>query len=35
MKAFSSFDEAKRVASVAEEERRITEAERRRLALDA
>jgi hypothetical protein len=31
----SSFDEAKRVASVAEEERRIIEAERRRLSLDA
>jgi hypothetical protein len=31
----SSFDEAKRVASVAEEERRIIEAERRRLGLDA
>ncbi len=30
----SSFDEAKRVASVAEEERRIIEAERRRLGLD-
>jgi len=31
----SSFDEAKRVASVAEEERRIIEVERRRLGLDA
>ena len=31
----SSFDEAKRVASVAEEERRIIEAERRWLSLDA
>jgi hypothetical protein len=31
----SSFEEAKRVASVAEEERRIIEAERRRLGLDA
>ena len=31
----SSFDEAKRVASVAEEERRIIEAERRRLNFDA
>ena len=30
----SSFDEAKQVASVAEEERRIIEAERRRLGLD-
>jgi len=30
----SSFDEAKRVASVAEEEWRIIEAERRRLGLD-
>ena len=30
----SSFDEAKRVASVAEEERRIIEADRRRLGLD-
>ena len=30
----SSFDEAERVASVAEEERRIIEAERRRLGLD-
>src|SRR5919201_3520456 len=30
----SSFDEAKRVASVAEEERRIIEAERRRLGLE-
>jgi hypothetical protein len=31
----SSIDEAKRIASVAEEERRIIEAERRRLGLDA
>jgi len=31
----SSFDEAKRFASVAEEELRIIEAERRRLGLDA
>lgn len=31
----SSIDEAKRVASLAEEERRIIEAERRRLGLDA
>ena len=31
----SSFDEAKRIASVAEEDWRIIEAERRRLSLDA
>jgi hypothetical protein len=30
----SSIDEAKRIASVAEEERRIIETERRRLGLD-
>ncbi len=31
----SSVDEAKRVASIAEEERRIIEAERRRLGFDS
>jgi hypothetical protein len=31
----SSVEEAKRVASIAEEERRIIDAERRRLGLDS